>query len=347
MKNERKFFVILIILFIFLILSMGISLMIGSANIGIDETLKIIGSRIPILKNFVDESNINSNVGLIIFKVRLPRIILGSLVGASLAICGAVFQGVFKNPMADPYVLGVSSGAALGATLTIVFGVSASFVGVSVTMMGAFIGSLIATIVVHLISSIGGKTPTTTLLLSGIALNLFLSSLISLMMSLNRDQVERIVFWTMGSLASANGTKNIIVGIALMIGLVVFISHSKDLNLMLLGEDTAKNLGVNTEITKILLMVVASLVTGAAVSVSGIIGFVGIIVPHGVRLIIGPDHRKLLPLSALSGAVFLVITDTFARIIVAPGELPIGVVTSVFGAPYFMLLLYRKKKSLV
>lgn len=347
MASDKKYITSIIIAFFALIVIMIISATMGSANIPFAEGFKIIFSKIPLMGNYIDISGIESSSIMIVSKIRLPRIILACLIGGALSICGAVFQGIFKNPMADPYVLGVSSGAALGATAVIVFGFSLSVFGLSVTVVGAFIGAILATMTVYVISMVGGKTPTTTLLLSGITLNLFLSSVISLLMSLNRDQVERIIFWTMGSVSSANYLKILVITVPFIIGFSVFMIYSKDLNLMLMGEDTAQGLGVNVEKTKMILLVVASLLTGASVSVSGIIGFVGIIVPHGVRMLIGPDHRKLLPMSALVGSIFLMICDTIARVIVAPGELPIGVVTALFGAPYFLILLYRKKQSIV
>lgn len=326
-----------------LIFFMIFSITIGSVNIEFNETVKILASKIPFLKNLVDVKDIPLSHLLIIFKVRLPRILLSALVGASLATSGAVFQGLFKNPMADPYVLGVSSGAALGASIVIIFFNTVTFIGISTTVVGAFIGAILSIFVVYSISRIGGKTPTVTLLLSGIAVNFFLSAIISLLMALNRDQIERIIFWTMGSVSAASLNKIYIIIIPFIITTFLFIYYAKDLNSLLLGEDVAHSLGVDVEKTKLILLILSSLATAASVSVSGIIGFVGLIVPHAIRIVSGPDHRNLIPFSMLGGAIFLVISDTISRVIVSPSELPIGVVTSMFGAPYFLYLLYKNK----
>ncbi|BEP27736.1 FecCD family ABC transporter permease [Helicovermis profundi] len=340
----RKSFVInLIISILLLIVFMVFVSTIGAVKIPFSDSIKILVSKIPLINKFVDVSNIKHSHLQIILNIRFPRIVLSALIGGSLAASGSVFQGVFKNPMADPYVLGVSSGAALGASIVIIFFNTVSYLGISTVVVGAFIGAVLSILIVYNLSRIGGKTPTVTLLLAGIAINFFLSSIISLLMALNRDQVERIIFWTMGSVSAASWSKIYIILIPFIIVNILFIFFAKDLNLLLLGEDSAQSLGVDVEKTKIVLLVLSSLSTAAAVSVSGIIGFVGLIVPHAVRIISGPDHRRLIPFAIVGGSIFMVISDTISRTIVAPTEIPIGVVTAMFGAPYFLYLLVKNK----
>lgn len=203
-----------------------------------------------------------------------------------------------------------------------------------------------SSLVVWQISKVGGKTQVMTLLLSGIALNFLLSSAISMLMVFNREQVERIVFWTMGSVATASWTKVGLMLVPVLLGLVIFMIFARDLNIMLMGEDVAESLGVNVEKLRVILLLVASAVTASAVSMSGVIGFVGLIVPHAVRLFVGPDHRKLIPLSVLTGGIFLLVADTIARTMFAPSEIPIGVMTAFIGAPYFIFLLQNSKGKL-
>jgi len=278
-----------------------------------------------------------------VWKIRMPRILLAVIIGMALAGSGVVFQAVFQNPMADPYVLGISSGAAFGAASVIVTGFVVSLPFFSTVTLGAFIGAMTTSLVVWQISKVGGKTQVMTLLLSGIALNFLLSSAISMLMVFNRDQVERIVFWTMGSVATASWSKVGLMFFPVLMGLIVFMIFARDLNIMLMGEDVAESLGVNVEKLRVILLLVASAVTASAVSMSGVIGFVGLIVPHAVRLFVGPDHRKLIPLSVLTGGIFLLIADTIARTMFAPSEVPIGVMTALIGAPYFIFLLQKGK----
>jgi len=241
------------------------------------------------------------------------------LIGMALAGSGVVFQGVLRNPLAEPYILGISSGAALGATVTIVTGISFTFMGLTSISIGAFIGALLTMVVVYNIARVGLKTSITTLLLSGIAVSFLLQSLVSLMISLNRDQVEKIIFWTMGSLSSIKMSHIEVVYIPIIISLLIFLFFSRDLNVMLLGEESATSMGIDVIILRKILLVAASVATAFSVSISGIIGFVGLIIPHSMRLIVGPNHKYLTPTSLLAGAIFLIVSDTIARTIIAPG----------------------------
>lgn len=339
----RLLFIVMLIILCFFIIFVST---LGVARIPLKESMKIILNNIPFIKNKISLEGISSSHVVIINKIRFPRIILSALIGMALAGSGVIFQGIFKNPMAEPYVLGISSGAAFGATLAIVLGIQSTILGMGAISIMAFLGAVTTTFIVYNVARIGNKTPVVTLLLAGIALSFLLSSLISLFMTFNREQVEKIVFWTMGSVSSASWKHVIISSPIILLGSIVFIIFSRDLNVMLLGEDSAKNLGVEVEKLKKILLIIASIVTASAVAVSGIIGFVGLVIPHIVRLIVGPDHRVLIPFTLISGALFMIITDTLARILIPPVEIPVGVITSLFGAPFFIYLLCKNKKKI-
>jgi iron complex transport system permease protein len=340
-KNKNR---IIIIYFLVLLVVIIFASTIGVADIKFIDSLKIISSKIPFIKNLVDVSNIKETSKIILLNIRLPRIILAVIIGIALSTSGVVFQAIFKNPMADPYILGISAGAAFGATVVIILGISFSFIGLSAISLGAFIGAISTTAIVYNIARINSKVPVITLLLSGIAISFFLSALINLIMTFNHDQVEKIVFWTMGSVSAASWNSVMVSIVPVSIGVIIFLIFSKDLNVILMGEETAQNLGVNVELLKKILLVVASIVSASVVAVSGIIGFVGLIVPHAVRIVVGPDHRKLFPFTIITGALFMIIADTISRVALEPTELPIGVITSLIGAPYFIFLLIRNKK---
>ena len=281
----------------------------------------------------------------IVLQVRTPRVILGALVGMGLGSAGAAMQGLFRNPMAEPYVLGMSSGAAVGACLAMVLGVGKIFGAFAIPIL-AFSGSTLTIFAVYHLSRTGGRVPTETLLLSGIAVGLFLYAVVSfLKISASVENLKNVVFWLMGSFSAATWTDVRIVALPLAAGVLVLCLLARELDIFQFGEETAAYLGMDTEAVKRLLLVACALVTGASVAVSGIIGFVGLIVPHLVRMLIGPRHRYLLPCSALGGAVFLVSCDTLSRLVSQPSEIPIGIVTAFVGAPYFVFLLKKRKKK--
>ncbi|MBW9159692.1 FecCD family ABC transporter permease [Clostridium tagluense] len=319
----------------------------GVADISFKQTALIITSKIPIVNDFVSIDGIKSTSITILLNLRLPRILLACLVGAALSVVGTSFQGIFKNPMADPFVLGVSSGAALGATITMVFLKETHFLGMSMVALTAFIGAIITTFLVYNIARVGTKVPVATLLLAGIAINYLLSSIISLMMTFNSDNIEKIVMWTMGSFSTAGWNEVILLSIIVVPSILFISTFSRDLNIMLLGEDSARSLGIDVNGFKKYIFVISTLMVAAVVSVSGIIGFVGLIVPHAIRMIFGSDNRVVIPFSALGGAIFLVICDTLARVVVPPSEIPVGIITSIFGVPFFIYLLYRTKKKAI
>jgi len=269
----------------------------------------------------------------IVGELRLPRIVLGATVGASLAISGAVMQGFFRNPMADPSIVGVSSGAAVGAVAAI----TAPAVVVVGVQPAAFLGALVAAFAVYLVATENGRTPVATLLLAGVAIQTLLGALTSFLIVHSGRSIREAMYWLMGSLHGSRWHEAEVALPVVVAGSVVLLAHARDMNVLLAGEEDAHALGVEVERTKRLLLAVASVVTAAAVSFAGAIGFVGLIVPHAVRLVVGPDHRVLLPVSAFAGGAFLVTADTIARS--AASELPVGIVTAFVGAPFFLYLL--------
>jgi len=281
---------------------------------------------------------------IIVLDVRLPRIVLGVLVGSALALSGCAMQGLFKNPMASPYILGVSSGAAFGAALATLLAPRLPL-GVLAIPLSAFVFSTAAVFTVYLIAHRGGRTPVETLLLAGIAIGLFFSAAVSFLKYVaDEADLRSIVFWLMGGLWASSWHSVILVAAPIVVGIVAVTTLARYLNIMLLGEEHALNLGVNVEALKKILLLFASLLAASAVCVVGVVGFVGLIVPHVTRIIVGPDHRVLLPCSCLAGGLFLVWTDTFARTIIAPTEVPVGIITGLFGSLFFIFLLRRRKR---
>ncbi|MCS4538626.1 MAG: iron ABC transporter permease [Thaumarchaeota archaeon] len=283
----------------------------------------------------------------ILLQVRLPRILAGILVGASLSVGGVVFQAVFRNPMADPYVLGVSSGAAAGGVAAIAFGFGTATLGVFAVPAMAFFGASMTSMLVYRLAKIGGTTPAMTLLLSGIAISIVLSSFVTLTLFFANpyNQLQGIIFWLIGSLASMSWTEVIVATPLILIPALLINFFGRDLNVMLLGEEEAGHLGVEPESLKKIVILLASLAVASAVAISGIIGFVGLIVPHIVRLLVGPDHRILIPASIIGGATYMVAFDAVSRVIYPPLEFPVGVITALAGGPFFLYLLRRKKGS--
>lgn len=276
----------------------------------------------------------------IILALRLPRVIEAAVVGMGLSVAGAFFQGLLRNPMADPYVLGISSGAALGATIAIVLGF-----GILGLNAMAFIASLMTVFFVYAISKVGGRISMTTMLLAGIAVSAFMSAVISLMMLLNHSELSRIIFWTMGGFNLTSWEDVMFSVPVIAIGSFALYTFSRDVNAILTGEEVAEHLGVNTELVKKVVLVFGSLVTATAVSVGGVIGFVGLIVPHISRLMVGADNRVLVPFSAIFGATFLLFADVVARVILKPVEVPIGIITAAFGGPFFLYLLIKNRRK--
>ncbi|MEQ1657034.1 MAG: iron ABC transporter permease [Nitrospira sp.] len=284
----------------------------------------------------------------IMLHIRLPRVLMGFVVGGSLAAVGVTLQALLRNPLADPYVLGVSSGAALGAALAMLLGLGASLMLLPVLPLCGFVGGLLALLLIYRLAQSQGRLPVHSLLLAGVILNAILTALIMFITSIMEpNRSAGLMAWLMGSLtAPGYPALGVVVAYAVLVSAIV-LHKAQALNVLTLGEETARSLGIETERLKKHLFVLTALLTGAVVSVSGMIGFVGMMVPHAVRLVVGSDHRLLLPASALVGGMFLVVSDTIARTILAPAEIPVGIVTALAGGPFFLyLLLWRKDRML-
>ena len=314
---------------------------IGSVYIPPLSLLKIVLDRAPFLS--IENTWLDS-WDTIVWQIRFPRVVLAALVGGALAISGATYQGLFRNPLADPYLIGVASGAGLGATVVMVTGVPFYFSGFSLLPIAAFIGGLLAVGAAYTVARQTGGLPLTTLILAGVAIAAMASAVTSLIMIRSDPDTRPLLTWLLGSFSGADWRDVRIVLPYLLPGSLVMLAYGRVLNLFQLDEAEAKQLGVNVERTKIILIGLASLTTAAAVSVSGLIGFVGLIAPHTVRLIWGHDNRLVLPMSLIVGAGFLVLADLVARTILSPSELPVGVVTAFFGGPFFLYLLRRSRR---
>lgn len=330
--TSKRVLTISILLGLFLILIILISITIGSVKVPPFRSIRILFQSILGLKGAGSETE-----RTIILSLRLPRAILAGFVGAGLSVAGATFQALLRNPLADPYILGVSSGAAVGAIIAILLGLSTSSLGLPLV---SFLGALLTVLMVFYFGRQDGKIHPNTLLLAGVIIGSFLSALIMFFISVSqKEELHTIVFWLMGDFSFSNARAILIIFPYISLGILLLILRSRHLNLILSGEENAIQLGVEVERLKLFSYLSASLITAASVSVCGLIGFVGLIIPHSVRLIFGPDHRLLIPSAALIGASFLIASDTFARTILAPTELPVGVITAAFGGPFFIYLL--------
>ncbi len=316
-----------------------VSLTLGTVDISLADGL-----------NAIVGNSSSAQINTILFDIRLPRILLAISVGAVLASTGAVMQGLFRNPLADPSLIGVSSGASVGASLMIVttggFIQVGALMGLSLVALGAFLGGFAATLLVYLLATSNIGTSVTTMLLAGIAIGALAGALNSLLSYFSdNDMLRQISLWQMGNLSGASWAKVSIMGVVTVLLLVSFPRESKALNALLLGESEARHLGIDVQRVKRRLIVLTALGVGVSVALAGLVGFVGLIIPHMVRLVIGPDHRWLIPASALAGATLLVIADSLARIVVIPAELPTGILTALLGAPFFVALLLQQRKD--
>jgi iron complex transport system permease protein len=326
--------------FLFLSILLGIS--IGTVAVPMGTIIQII-----IAKVFGANALalIDPMYSSIVLNIRLPRVILAGLVGAALAIAGAAFQGLLRNPLADPYTLGVSSGASVGAVLTLFFHLSIPFVGIFTLPLLSILFSLITIfLVLTFARKIERSMRVETIILTGIIFSSFLGAFISLMIALTGDELRQIIGWLLGSVSMRGWEYIKIILPFFIIGSAILIFNAKELNAMSFGEERAQHLGVNVQKRKLIILTAGSILTGAAVAVSGTIGFVGLVIPHLARILWGPDHRHLLPLSILTGSGFLILADLLSRTIISPTELPIGVITALIGAPVFALILLQRKR---
>lgn len=328
---------------VLLLLSVIGCLAIGSVKLPMSEIALILLHHVPVVGDAIPVTWDDSSAQ-IMMSVRFPRVVLALLVGASLGIAGTGFQGVLRNPLADPYTLGVSSGASVGAAVLIFFGLQYSLFGEWSVPIVAFATGIATLLVVLRMARTNGKLPIETLILSGVVMQAFLGAIVSFMVAMSKQTVNEILFWTMGSLQLRGWSYVAVLAPYFAISFIILCAYVRPLNLLALGERQAMHLGLNVERTKWVILLTSTFITAGAVSVSGVIGFVGLVVPHMLRLIVGPDYRILLPMSAIGGALYVMWADTIARSLLAPTEIPLGVVTAFIGAPFFAYLLMRNKK---
>ncbi|MDR7001828.1 iron complex transport system permease protein [Neobacillus niacini] len=328
---------------IFLVFAVLFGISMGTVSVPILTIMKIICSNILGI-HFSEQ--VDPMYQSIVMNIRLPRVILSGLVGAALAISGAAFQGLLRNPLADPYTLGVSSGASVGAVLTLFFRFSLPVLGAfTLPVLSILFSFLTIFLVLMFARKIDRSMRVETIILTGIIFSSFLGALISLMIALTGDELREIIGWLLGSVSMRGWEYIKLILPFFIIGAVILIFNSKELNAMSFGEERAQHLGVNVLRRKLIILTAGSILTGAAVAVSGTIGFVGLVIPHLSRLLWGPDHKHLLPLSILSGCGFLILADLVSRTIISPTELPIGVITALIGAPVFALILMQRKRK--
>jgi len=344
-QKRSRLMLVLLILGGVLIASLFLASAFGAVNISLPDMVKMVLNKVPFLDfattwRAVDET--------IVFQIRLPGVVGAALIGAALATAGVLFQGLLRNPMADPYIIGTSAGALLGATIAMILPINLAFLGFGLLPLAAFVGALTSVIVVYNLARVGGKTPMVSMLLAGFVVSALLTAIVSFIMAISGrlDLDIRSVFSFLMGQVSVVGWSEIAVIAPLVIGGIIgarFFAHH--LNAFSLGEEGAAHLGIEVERDKILILALGSLLTAAAVSIGGLIGFVGLVMPHAMRMSLGPDHRLLVPASALAGAAFLVIADLLSRVILAPTPIPVGIVTAVIGAPFFLYLLRRSRRE--
>ncbi|HND49107.1 MAG TPA: iron ABC transporter permease [Anaerolineales bacterium] len=318
---------------LFLLFAIVLSLAIGSVFISPTELWKI-------LRGVGEEK-----FAFIIWNIRLPRTVLIALTGAALSGSGASYQGLFRNPLADPFLIGVASGAGLGAVIAMSIQWPYSFWGLMAIPAAAFISALLTVFIVYFLARVGQTIPTTNLILAGVAFSSFATSLTSFLMLRSTNEVRRALGWLLGGASQAGWTAILAMLPYLVIGLGILIFFGYQLNLLQFGDDQAQQMGLNVNRTKTILLIASSLATAAAVAFSGIIGFIGLVVPHIMRLWFGADYRRLIPLSIISGASALLFSDIIARIVLAPQEIPVGIITALAGAPFFLWVLRRVKNQ--
>ena len=336
-KGKFKVIPLMIALLIFIVIA---ATAVGAVYVPLAATAKIILKNLGIFNG----GSFTESQESIIFFVRFPRVIVAVLVGAALAASGTVLQGMFRNPMADPGIIGISSGASLGAVIAIALGLTAK----SMYFMPLFAtaGAFTAAWIIFMLASRGGKIPVLTLILAGIAVSTFIGAITSLILTrISEYRVREFLFWSVGSLDARRWEHVNLVILPIIVCIAILITFSRELNILLLGEEEAQSVGLNPSTARKRLLFFVSITTAMAVCVSGSISFVGLIVPHIMRLIVGPDNRLLLPASALAGAIFLVGCDLVARVVIMPSEIGVGIVTSLVGAPYFLYLLNRSRKE--
>jgi iron complex transport system permease protein len=320
----------------FLLVAVVVGVLVGPVEIGALEILRSVGARLGLPGVHSELTPVQESI---VWELRIPRVALALLVGGMLALAGGTYQGVFRNPLADPYLLGIAAGAGLGVTLAVSY-LPAGFAGQQLFPPAAFLGGALAVTLTYLVGrSVGRDRDTTSLVLAGVTVASFLTAVQTFVQQQNTDTLQQVYSWILGRLPSSGWGDVRLIAPYVIVASVVILAHRRVVDVLNLGDDEAASLGVDTRRVRLLLVVAATVGTAAAVAVSGLIGFVGIIVPHAIRLLTGASYRALLPLSFVAGAGFLVLADVIARTALSPAELPIGIVTAFFGAPFFAIVL--------
>jgi iron complex transport system permease protein len=339
-RLSRRYRTTMVVLALALVASVLLGVGLGAVGIAPGTALRLFAWKLGL----ADRPDVPRSVEVILFQLRLPRVLLAAVVGVGLAVAGTLFQGLFRNPMADPAVIGVSSGAALGAIVVIVAGGSGLLGGYGVAF-AAFAGAMAVAFLVYRLARVGPAVHVVTLLLAGIAVAAVVSGVMSLVMSFSGEQIRNIYFWILGGLEARGWESLRVVTPLVAVGTAVAFFSVNDLNVMALGEERAAQLGVEVERFKRRTLALGALLAAAAVSVSGVIGFVGLMTPHLLRLVVGADHRRLLPAVILAGPTILILADLASRLVIAPEELPLGAVTAILGGPFFLYLLRRQRRG--
>ncbi|SFT27344.1 iron ABC transporter permease [Paenibacillus sp. BC26] len=341
----KRYYLFIVLLFVLIVFSIVYSVSIGQVHIPFLQSKEIVlHSLTNGMFGSLDKVD-NESFTNIILQVRMPRVIYALLIGIGLSLCGTVMQAVVQNPLADPYILGISSGASLGATFAILVGFgSGAFFGQMGVAFGAFAGAIITSIAVLLLSSIGGRATSVKLVLSGVVIGALCSSFASLIIYFanNAEGIKTITFWSMGSLASSSWDRVPIMAVVVLLGAALFLFQHRILNTMLLGDESAVTLGINLSAYRKFYMILIALVTGTMVAYSGMIGFVGLVIPHITRGILGTDHKRLMPGTLLLGGLFMIWADIVSRTLIHNVELPIGIITSVIGSPLFIYMIVKR-----
>lgn len=334
-----------------LVLILIVCVAIGSVSIPLAALVKILVRPVvnaagkvlalPTWREFAQD--LPETWGIIVLRLRLPRVLVAMLAGAALSLAGGTMQGLFKNPLADPYILGVSSGAAVGAAIAMLAGFGWNVIGIFAIPLAAFAGGIGSLVLVYSLAG-GGRSPV-SMLLAGVAVSTFLGAIVSLLIFFSGQQIHQVMFWMMGGFSGRNWLHVISVLPLLLVGGAVILWHTKELDALAMGDEQAYYMGVDVERVRRRLLWASALLASAAVSVCGLIGFVGLVVPHAMRLLGGPSHRWLLPAAAMAGAIFLPATDLLARMVLAPVELPVGMITALVGGPFFLYLLRKRRVS--
>ena len=332
---------VVLTLLVILVGSIMISVTLGSAKISVSEVYKVLGYKLLGIKAYSEYSS--GPMHDVVWVIRFPRVVLAIAIGMSLSISGVVMQAIVKNPLADPYILGISSGASLGATFAIMLGFGAVLGGNFVGVM-AFIGALLVSFGVLLLANIKGSATSSKLILAGMALSAVCSSFSNFIIYIANDKtgMQSVTYWLLGSLAGAKWETNIVILPVVIIACIFFWSRYRVLNLMLLGDDVSITLGTDLHKPRHIYLIITSIMIGLSVYCAGVIGFVGLIIPHAVRMLFGTDHKKLIPISALVGAIFMICADALSRIVIPNSEMPIGILISMIGAPVFIYLMVKR-----